>query len=80
MPVVAADLTRRSGGFNLALGALGVAVAVGASLSTLLAGAAVAAFGGAAAALALALLGLGGFLLLWAGMPETQARPAERPG
>jgi MFS family permease len=35
MTVVAADLTQRTGGFNLTLGALGVAIAVGASLSTL---------------------------------------------
>jgi MFS family permease len=72
MPVVAADLTRRSGCFNLTLGTLGVAVAIGASLSTLLTGAAVAAFGGRVASLGLALLGLGGLLLLWAGMPETR--------
>ena len=38
MMVVAADLTRRTGGFNLVLGALGVAVSVGASLSPLFTG------------------------------------------
>ncbi len=77
MPVVAADLTRRGGGFNLTLGALGAAVAIGASLSTLLAGTLVAAFGAPVAALSLALIGLGGLVLLWAGMPETRARAAD---
>jgi MFS family permease len=78
MPVVAADLTRGRGGFNFTLGALGVAVAAGASLSTLLAGAAVGAFGAKAAASGLALIGLAGLLLLWAGMPETRAAAAAR--
>lgn len=49
MMVVAADLTRRTGGFNLVLGALGVAVSVGASLSTLFTGISAAAFGAPAA-------------------------------
>jgi MFS family permease len=79
MPVVAADLTRRSGGFNLTLGVLGAAVAIGASLSTLLAGTLVAAFGGPVAALSLALIGLGGIVLLWAGMPETRVPAADAP-
>lgn len=34
MPVVVADLTRRAGRFNLTLGALGMAISIGASLST----------------------------------------------
>ena len=38
MTVVAADLTRRTGGFNLTLGALGVAISFGASLSTFFTG------------------------------------------
>ena len=45
MTVVAADLTRRTGCFNLTLGALGVAIAVGASLSTFFTGISVAVFG-----------------------------------
>ncbi len=74
MTVVAADLTQRTGGFNLTLGALGVAIAVGASLSTFCAGVSAAMFGARAAALGLAVVGLCGLLLLWLGMPET--RPA----
>jgi len=78
MTVVAADLTRRTGGFNLTLGALGVAIAAGASLSTFFTGISAALFGPRIAALGLALVGLCGLLLLWAGMPETrQARPSE---
>ena len=72
MAVVVADLTRRTGGFNLTLGALGVAISVGASLSTLFAGVAAAAFGARIAALGLAIVGACGAALLWAGMPETR--------
>jgi hypothetical protein len=72
MTVVAADLTRHTGGFNLVLGALGVAVSVGASLSTFFTGISAAAFGATAAALGLAMVGLCGLLLLWAAMPETR--------
>jgi MFS family permease len=72
MTVVAADLTRRTGGFNLTLGALGVAISVGASLSTFFTGISAAAFGARMAVLGLALVGLCGLLLLWARMPETQ--------
>ncbi len=73
MTVVAADLTRLTGGFNLTLGALGVAIAAGASMSTFFTGISAALFGASIAALGLALVGLCG-LLLWAEMPET--RPA----
>jgi len=74
MTVVANDLTRGTGRFNLTLGALGVAISVGASLSTFFAGVVAAAFGGKVAYLGLALAGLCGLLLLWFGMPETQPR------
>jgi MFS family permease len=78
MTVVAADLTQGKGRFNLTLGALGVAISIGASLSTAFAGVIAAAFGGTVAYLALALAGLCGLLLLWFGMPET--RPAGSHG
>jgi len=74
MTVVAADLTHRTGCFNLTLGALGVAISVGASLSTLFTGISAETFGPRVAALGLALVGLCGLLLLWAGMPETRPR------
>jgi hypothetical protein len=72
MTVVVADRTRRTGGFNLTLGALGVAIAVGASLSTFFAGVSSAVFGARVAALGLAIVGACGVALLWAGMPETK--------
>ena len=72
MTVVVADLTRRTGCFNLTLGALGVAVAAGCSLSTFFAGISAATFGARTTVLGLALVGLCGLLLLWAGMPETR--------
>jgi hypothetical protein len=77
MTVVVADLTRRTGCFNLALGALGVAISLGASASTLFAGIVAGALGARVAALALALVGLCGLLLLWLGMPETQSSDLE---
>jgi membrane associated rhomboid family serine protease len=80
MALVAADLTRGTGRFNLTLGALGVAIAIGASPSTLFAGVTVAAFGGKVAYFGLALAGLCGLLLLWVAMPETHPSTAAAPG
>jgi len=75
MTVVAADLTRQTGCFNLTLGALGVAVSLGASMSTFCTGISATLFGDRAAAVGLVLAGLCGLLLLWAGMPETRLPP-----
>ena len=72
MTVVAADLTRRTGWFNLTLGTLGVAMSVGASLSTFFAGLVAGAFGPRVAATGLALVGACGLLLMWLSMPETR--------
>ena len=72
MPVVVADLTRRTGRFNLTLGALGMAMSIGASLSTFLGGLTAAAFGGMIAFLCLAFAGLVGVVLLWIGLPDTR--------
>ncbi|MBN9560020.1 MAG: MFS transporter [Alphaproteobacteria bacterium] len=80
MTVVAADLTRGTGRFNLTLGALGVAISIGASLSTLLGGLTAATLGGAAAFLFLALLGLLGAVLLWIGLPETKLVASDSAG
>jgi MFS family permease len=79
MTLVAADLTHENGRFNLTLGALGVAIAVGASISTTLAGVAADAFGDSAAFLGLALAGAAGTLLLWLAMPETWMTPPPPP-
>jgi MFS family permease len=79
MTLVAADLTQKNGRFNLALGALGVAIAVGASISTTVAGLAADALGESAAFLGLALAGAAGTLLLWLKMPETWETPSQPP-
>jgi MFS family permease len=76
MTLVAADLTRESGRFNLTLGSLGVAIAIGASISTTFAGITADLFGDSIAFLGLALAGLAGVLLLWFAMPETWETPA----
>jgi len=71
LPLVAADLTRGTSHFNLCLGLLGVAVCVGAAISTTLAGWVADAAGVHVAFLSLALAGLAGAVLVWAAMPET---------
>ena len=71
VPLVAADLTRGSGGFSAALGVLGLAAGAGATLSTGLAGLAADRFGPAAALLALAGAGIVATLGLFA-VPETR--------
>jgi hypothetical protein len=74
LPLVAADLTRGTGRYNLCLGLLGLALTTGAGLSTTLAGA-VATLGGKAAAFwLLSAIGLLAVLLVRGMMPET--RPA----
>jgi len=77
MTLVAADLTRESGRFNLTLGSLGVAIAAGASVSTTLAGVTANWLGDRAAFLFLALAGLAGALLLCLVMPETRLHADE---
>ncbi len=79
MTLVAADLTRQSGRFNLTMGSLGIAVYVGATISTSLAGWTAERCGDSAAFLLLAGAGLAGTLLLWLAMPETRERPATPP-
>jgi MFS family permease len=79
MTLVAADITRKNGRFNLTLGALGVAIAIGASISTTVAGLAAEALGDSAAFLGLAVAGAAGTALLWFAMPETWDTPSEPP-
>jgi MFS family permease len=75
--LVAADLTRRIGCLNLAMGTISLAIGLGAILSTTLAGEIAGAWGDTAAFLSLAGAGWCAALLLWLVMPET--RPAEMP-
>jgi len=75
--LVAADLTRRIGCFNLAMGTISLAIGLGAALSTTLAGTIAGAWGDMAAFLSLAGAGSCAALLVWRVMPET--RPAPMP-
>ncbi len=72
LPLMAADLTRGTAHFTLCMGALGLAVCIGAALSTSVAGWIADAFGLTAAFYALAAAGLLGTVLLWRLMPETR--------
>jgi MFS family permease len=72
LPLLAADLTRRTGHFNLVQGILGTAMGIGASLSTTLAGLTADAFGGPVAFLTLGAVAAAGLLVLWRWLPETK--------
>jgi predicted MFS family arabinose efflux permease len=74
LPLIAADLTDRSGYLNFAIGALGLAGGLGATFSTALAGWVGAHLGDSMTFLFLAAIGAASVLLLWMAMPET--RPA----
>jgi MFS family permease len=74
LPLVAADITRGTDRFNTCLGLLGLAVGIGATVSTTLAGFAADLFGQRAAFLVLAAAGLVALLLVRFALPET--RPA----
>lgn len=79
-PVVVADLTRGSGHFNAAGGAVGTVHAVGGILSGALAGQLVVLAGYQAAYLTLAAIAALGTALFWMAMPETRAVATLRPG
>ena len=76
VPLVIADTTRGSGHFNFAQGVVGVAVGIGASLSTTLAGTLADRVGTTPVFLALAGMGALGLLLVVVLMPETRDAPA----
>ncbi|MGH6837563.1 MAG: MFS transporter [Methylocella sp.] len=78
-PLIVADLTRGTGRFNLAQGAVITAQGVGAALSTSLAGLVVVHAGFSAAFLVLAGIAAAGFLLYFFGMPETRRLDAAAP-
>ena len=73
LPLIAADLTVGTNRFNLCLGALGVAVGIGATSSTVFAGAIAQDYSPAAAFAALALAGMAATLLVLFAMPETRS-------
>jgi MFS family permease len=74
-PLTIADLAGRTGRFNLAQGFVGAVSGIGASLSTTLSGVIVEKFGLAAGFVAVAMIALIAFGIVWALMPET--KPAD---
>ncbi len=78
VPLVVFDVAHKSGHFNLAQGAVGCAMGIGASISTLLAGVVADRFGSFAAFEMLAALAALGLLAVFLAMPETRGR-AEGP-
>lgn len=74
VPLIAADVTRRTGYLNSAIGSLGLASSIGATFSTTLGGLVADRLGLPAALLGLAAVGLAATFLLWGALPET--RPA----
>jgi MFS family permease len=80
LPLIAADLTSRTGYLNLAIGALGLASGLGATFSTLIAGWIGDRLGDPMTFLFLAAVGAAAVLLLWIAMPETRPQPARETG
>ncbi len=72
LPLLAADITRGTSHFNLCLGALGLAVSLGAGLSTALGGWIADVAGIPMAFVVLALIGALATIVLWLVMPETR--------
>jgi predicted MFS family arabinose efflux permease len=76
--LVVADITRDTGRFNLALGIVGSAVGIGASISTTLAGYVFDHYGHATTFLGMAAVAAAGMAFVWLLMPET--RPEQATG
>jgi len=74
VPLIVSDLTRGTGRFNLALGAVGTAMGIGAAMSTSFAGVMADRLGTHVAFLGLAVVGVAGLMLVAAIMPETRRR------
>ena len=79
LPLIAADISRDRGHFNLTMGVIGVAVGGGAAASTMLAGAIDDFSGDRAALLALAGMGCLATLIVWLIMPESEAAGSSKP-
>lgn len=71
-PIIVADLTRGSGRFNVAQGAVATAQGLGAAISATLAGSIIVGFGYTASFLTLAAIALAGLILYVVAMPETK--------
>ena len=84
VPLVVADITHVSGRFNLGMGVVGLAVGIGATLSTTLAGLLADRAGTPVAFLTIAMVGLFATAMMWWQLPETmdlpkQVRPTPHP-
>ncbi|HBK07661.1 MAG TPA: MFS transporter [Acetobacteraceae bacterium] len=77
LPLLAADLTVGTSHFNLCMGILGLAMYLGAAVSTTMSGGVADAAGMDAAFFMLAGVGLVGFLVVWLAMPETRPTAIE---
>ncbi len=75
VPLVTSDVAGRSGHYNLALGFVGFAIGIGATVSTGLAGLIGDRYGQPAAFASLAAFGLAAVVLAFAAMPETKPSP-----
>ncbi|MFG5121427.1 MFS transporter [Methylorubrum sp. POS3] len=78
VPLIVSDLTRGTGRFNTALGAVGTGMGIGAALSTALAGFMADHLGSQSTFLGLAVVGAAGLVLVLVIMPETRGPPEER--
>ncbi|WP_407175137.1 MFS transporter [Bradyrhizobium sp. STM 3562] len=76
-PVIVADITRNTGRFNVAQGAIITAQSIGAALSTALAGVVAVKAGYSAAFLTLGAVAAVGFAVCWLLLPETRERSDE---
>ncbi|HUC70551.1 MAG TPA: MFS transporter, partial [Stellaceae bacterium] len=79
VPLVTSDIAGRSGHYNLALGSVGFAIGIGATLSTTLAGWIGDRYGQPAAFASLAAFGLAACAVVLAAMPETKPPAPPRP-
>jgi MFS family permease len=77
VPLIIADVSGNTGHFNLAQGAVGCAVGIGASISTTLAGYVSDRFDSSTAFLMMAGFGFLGLGAVWLAMPETRPSLAE---
>jgi MFS family permease len=76
VPLIVSDITHRGGRFNLAMGLVGLAMAAGATFSTIIAGFIVEHLGTRMAFLCLAAAASAGCLLVLLALPETGRKPA----
>jgi MFS family permease len=76
LPLVVADISRRSGRFNLSMGAVGLAITGAAALSTEVAGVFADRAGTSGAFVMLAAAGVVTLGIVWFAMPETRGTKA----